>query len=335
MVFDYFMWLGAASVMYGLMSSNIWASLPFAAQAVISLIYFNVAGFFMWCIFVVGHDCGHGTFSDYKWVNDIIGHITHASILVPYYPWQLSHHRHHMYHNHYDKDYSHPWYSAERYEQSDEQFAKYFKERPFLRALFPLVGWFFYLYGLPDGSHFIPYASQRMWAESDNNERVKCIVSSITCMISFACIYILCGSDMSNFLYYYIAPLSVFGWWIVTVTFLQHHNPNTLVYDDSNWKFVDAAFETVDRKYGYGIDTLSHNITDCHVVHHLFFTKIPHYHLKDATKALVDYMDQHGIGSMYRRENTYDFASRVHKYFYNSGFDCTMAAPNTNSKKTK
>ena len=61
------------------------------------------------CIFVVGHDCGHGNFSESETLNDIIGHITHGSILVPYYPWQLSHRRHHMYHNHIDKDYSHPW----------------------------------------------------------------------------------------------------------------------------------------------------------------------------------------------------------------------------------
>ena len=163
---------------------------------------------------------------------------------------------------------------------------------------------------------------QRLWKDSPRSEHIQCLVSTAVVLLYAIGIYTLCG-NLTNFLYYYLAPLVVFGWWLVTVTYLQHHSPHTAVYDDETWKYVDAAFETVDRHFGFGIDYWSHHITDGHVVHHLFFTKIPHYNLSTATKALRRYMDENGIGDLYRYENTTDFFYRVHKYMVTNGLRAT------------
>ena len=70
-------------------------------------------GMFMSSLFCVGHDAGHGTFSEYKWVNDIFGHLAHAPIMAPFWPWQKSHRLHHTYTSHLEKDKGHPWVTEE------------------------------------------------------------------------------------------------------------------------------------------------------------------------------------------------------------------------------
>lgn len=89
MFFDYFMWGSALFAIISLKNSAIWSNMTFWQQAVASVVFWNIAGFFMWCIFVVGHDCGHGNFSESETLNDIVGHFTHGSIMVPFYPWQV------------------------------------------------------------------------------------------------------------------------------------------------------------------------------------------------------------------------------------------------------
>ncbi len=47
-----------------------------------------------------------------------------------------------------------------------------------------------------------------------------------------------------------------------------------------------------------------HHITDGHVAHHLFFTQLPHYHLKEATAAIVKFLEPYGV---YKKRTSYDF----------------------------
>lgn len=334
MFFDYAMIFGSLYALIQFNTSEYYATAPEWQKWAATLAYWNVAGFFMWGIFVVGHDCGHGTFSEYTLFNDIVGHICHGSIMVPYYPWALSHRRHHMYHNHVDKDYSHPWYTPEKLKEPEYGLARTMEKNGWLRFFFPFFGWAVYLFGLPDGSHFFPWAlsgegDNRLWKESyentkDYSEHTKCLISSAVVFANAYAILHVCQWNWETFAYYYLAPALVYGWWLVTVTYLQHHDHSTEVFGDDEWNFVYSAFQTIDRKFNFGIDYLHHHITDGHIAHHLFFKNIPHYNLPIATKAIYTYMESNGLSSMVKTDDTKDFMFRVHQYFVEFGFAATM-----------
>jgi len=148
------------------------------------------------------------------------------------------------------------------------------------------------------------------------------IHSIISSTFVFTILYLylyLCNFHLYTFMLYYGYPWFVFSFWLNTVTYLQHHDndvDSTIVYNDKSWTFVKGALQTVDRSYGYWIDHLSHNITNGHLVHHLFFKQIPHYNLEKATKHLYKYLDKNGIP--YKCRDTPDFFVKIFELTYNN-----------------
>lgn len=55
-------------------------------------------------LWILAHEAGHGAFSRYSKLNDLVGWITHSVLLVPYFSWKFSHQRHHLFAGHLDKD---------------------------------------------------------------------------------------------------------------------------------------------------------------------------------------------------------------------------------------
>ena len=53
------------------------SGLSFIVKWICAPLYWYLQGTMFWAIFVLGHDCGHGSFSKYQWLNDILGTILH------------------------------------------------------------------------------------------------------------------------------------------------------------------------------------------------------------------------------------------------------------------
>lgn len=70
-----------------------WVTIPLAV----------LAGGFLVRIFIIFHDCGHGSFFESKRANDVLGYISGVLTFTPYYQWRWEHAIHHGTTGHLDK----------------------------------------------------------------------------------------------------------------------------------------------------------------------------------------------------------------------------------------
>jgi len=89
--------LGPLALLWYLM----YLSLPASWWLVIPLAI--LAGAFLVRIFIIFHDCGHGSFFKSRVANDIVGFITGMLTFTPFYQWRWDHAVHHATSGHLDK----------------------------------------------------------------------------------------------------------------------------------------------------------------------------------------------------------------------------------------
>jgi len=238
-------------------------------RALLIILYWAIQGTLFTAMFVIGHDCGHGSFSDYPLLNNTVGTVMHAFLLCPFYMWKLSHRCHHKNNANFEKD--EVFYPVKESEPSAKGKT--------LPGFGFGTGWFGYLllgYNPRPVNHFNPYHAMF----SGHVIGCLCYLGGLTVMSSLLYLYYSTFGLMSLIIYYAV-PDFIFGSYCVIITFLHHTEINVPWYADDKWDFVRGQLSTVDRHYGV-VHNLLHSI-GTHQMHHMF-TKIPHYRLELATK---------------------------------------------------
>lgn len=94
-----------------MVSALVWAALTYIptiqdpiARVSAWMVYGFVQGLVCTGVWILGHECGHGAFSKYTRLNDVVGWFLHSFLLVPYFSWKFSHHRHHRFTGNMTKD---------------------------------------------------------------------------------------------------------------------------------------------------------------------------------------------------------------------------------------
>ncbi|RZC78044.1 hypothetical protein C5167_002224 [Papaver somniferum] len=264
------------------------ASAEYFNNWVFWIFYWAAQGTMFWAIFVLGHDCGHGSFSNSQKLNSIVGHLLHSFILVPYNGWRISHRTHHQNHGHVENDESWHPLTEKVYRNMDDTSRSLRFTVPFPMFAYPIYLW----RRSPGkkGSHFDPNSD--LFAP---NER-SCVVISTLCWMTMAASLVVCSCIVGpiRVIKLYGIPYWIFVMWLDMVTYLHHHGHEQKLpwYRGEEWSYLRGGLTTVDRDYGW-INNIHHDI-GTHVIHHLF-PQIPHYHLVEATKAA-----KHVLGKYYR-----------------------------------
>jgi omega-3 fatty acid desaturase (delta-15 desaturase) len=249
-------------------------------------LYWVAQGTMFWALFVVGHDCGHQSFSNNKALNDLVGNITHSSILVPYHGWRVSHRTHHSNHGHVENDESWHPVSKSLFDQMDGWGRAGRLSLPWAMFAYP-----FYLWKRSpgkEGSHFDPACDLFVPSEARQVRTSNAfLIAQLGALAASAC---LLGPLMTAALY--VVPYWINVVWLDLVTYLHHHGPSDEGeripwYRGEEWSYLRGGLSTIDRDYGI-FNKIHHDI-GTHVIHHLF-PQIPHYRLCEATAAAKSVM---------------------------------------------
>ncbi len=256
-------------------------------------IYWFFQGTMFASIFVIGHEGGHGNIAKTPWVNHFFGYLCHSFLLIPYHSWRITHRNHHLNAGHIDHEEA--WHPLTKTEfQNLSTFVKIARFHLFLFDMIPYLI-FRSTRAEKQGSHYHP--DSPIFEQEDR----PLIVRSVIC-----CALALGILISSGFLFgwglvakLYLVPYILFMVYFSMITFLHHSHPEIPWYRNQAWNYLMGALSTIDYDYRF-IGHLQHNI-GIHVVHHLFMN-VPHYHLKEATNAIIPI-----LGKQYRKSKISPF----------------------------
>lgn len=227
-------------------------------------------------------------FSPSKYLNDSLGLLLHSILLTPYFAWQSSHRRHHIYANNMAKDHNYvppqwPEYAAyfdlDRLEDLAEDSPIWTFSRIVMQQLF---GFPWYLATnitaskgslhqkkstkLLGNSHFLPTSTLFRPEEAMLILASDLGLGLMLCGLWYLGKYI--GFGTLALLYF--QPYMWVNHWIVAITYLHHTHPSLPKYQPEAWTYLKGATATIDRDLGWIGRFFFHNIIEFHVIHHLF-----------------------------------------------------------------
>ncbi len=232
-----------------------------------------LAGGFLVRVFIIFHDCGHGSYFKSRAANDVVGFITGVLTFTPYYHWRWEHAIHHSSAGDLDKrGTGDVWtMTVQEYLESSrwKKFAYRLSRNPFiLFGVAPLV-LFMVLQRFPS-----PKASPR---ERHSVYAMNAAILAVAVMLSLV-------FGVRAYLLIQVIILLVAGGAGVWMFYVQHQFEDVYWERGEDWSYVSAALEGSSfYKLPRILQWFSGNI-GFHHIHHLS-PRIPNYNLEKCHQA--------------------------------------------------
>ncbi len=251
--------------------------------------------------FVIGHDCGHRSFSNRRWVNDLVGHLMFLPLIFPFHPWRLKHDHHHAYTNMMEED--NAWTPL-----TDDEFRA---AHPILKFLYRCIRGSLWWVG-SIGHWAVLHYNPSLYPEKQRSQ----VIFSAGLTIAYAAIafplMIYCGG-IFGWVNYFFMPWLMYHFWMSTFTIVHHTMPDIPFKQKAQWHAAhDQLTGTVHCDYPVWVEWLCHDI-NVHVPHHIS-TGIPSYNLRGAYKALQENWGEYIYTTKFSWSLMQQISDRCHIY---------------------
>ena len=260
--------LASCAAMYFACDFSPWLALAFAMPT----------GAFMVRVFIVQHDCGHGSFFASRRANAIVGRLCSLCTFTPFASWRRQHAQHHA-----------EWNNLDRGDRGSDIYSSCLTVRAYL-ALSPRQRFLHRLIRHPLIANFLlpplvfvllyrlPFDTPRAWVR----ERRSVLLTNAGLAALFTVLVLLLGwRDVLLVHLSIMVVASILGVWLFT---LQHRFPGAHWSGRGAWCYVDAA---MDGSSWFDLPLVLRWFTGnigFHHVHHLN-QRIPNYRLPAAHEA--------------------------------------------------
>ena len=270
--------------------------------------------------FVVGHDCGHRSFANRRWVNDLVGHVMMAPLIYPFHSWRILHNYHHTHTNKLEVDNAWQPFTTEFYESIGVG------KRQGYQAI---RGWFWWVGSI---AHWgLMHFDLANFAPKDR-DKVKLSIASVVIFAAIVFPTLIFTTGIWGFVKFWLMPWMVYHFWMSTFTLVHHTDAEIPFTPSARWNEAMAQLTgTVHCDYPRWVEFLCHDI-NVHVPHHIS-TAIPSYNLRMAHRILKENWGEYIQERQFSLALMQEIVEQCHLYEddrnYQSFKEYRQATPNT------